>query len=95
LLVRESACEGGHRSLSREHNLLHYRIRGWSAVQEGLAVKDAVQIRRNLPECLVVVLVAMGAADLVNVLPFRLLQRERGFCAAAANGKASRQSDTN
>jgi hypothetical protein len=73
LLVRESACEGGHRSLPHEHNLAHFHIRGWSAIKEGLATEYEVQIRRNLFECLVVVLVTMGAADLVKVLARSLL----------------------
>jgi len=35
-----------------------------------------VQIGRNLLEFQVVFLMAVGAADLVEVLPFRLLRRE-------------------
>jgi hypothetical protein len=78
LLVRESACEGGHHSLPYQHILPHGCICSWNASEEGLAVEDAVQIRRDFLKCLVVILVAMGAADLVKVFAFRLLRGERG-----------------
>ena len=40
-------------------------------------VKDAMQIRRNLLERQIVVLVAVGAANLIEVLAFRLLRGQR------------------
>jgi hypothetical protein len=79
LLVRESAGEGGHGSLPREHNLPYYSIRGRSAAEEGVAVEDVVQIGRDFPERLVVVLVAMSAPDLIKALAFRLLRGKRGL----------------
>ena len=42
-----------------------------------VAIEDAVQVRRNFLEREVIVFVAMGAAHLVKVLPFRLLRSER------------------
>jgi hypothetical protein len=40
-------------------------------------VEDAVQVRRNLLESQVVVLMAMGAAYLIKVLAFRFLRSQR------------------
>jgi hypothetical protein len=42
-----------------------------------------MQVGRNLFEIEVVVLVAMSAANIVEVLPFRLLLRESWFAMAA------------
>jgi len=47
-----------------------------------------VQIRRNLLELLIVIFVTVGAADLVEVLAFRLLRGERGPAMATAQSKA-------
>jgi hypothetical protein len=37
-----------------------------------------MQVRGNLPEAQIIVLVTVGAADLIEVLPFSLLWGERG-----------------
>ena len=77
LLVVESVGKGRHGPLPCEYNLPHNSIRGRGAIEEGLAIEDVVQIRRDFPESLVVVFMAMGAADLIKVFAFCLLRGKR------------------
>src|ERR1035441_9273059 len=92
LLLGESAGEGGHHSLPRLHILPHRLVGGGSAAGQRLPRKDAMQVRRNLLEGQVVVLVAMGAVFLVEALPFRFLWSERW--RRAAGGKARSEEHT-
>jgi hypothetical protein len=48
-------------------------------------VEDAVQIRRNLLESQVVLLVAVGAANLIEALALRFLRRQRRRSMAASH----------
>ncbi len=77
LLIGKSTGKGGHHSLPCQHVLPYSCVRGSSAAGQGLAVKYSMQVRRDFLEPQVVVLVAMGAANLIKVLPFRLLRSER------------------
>src|ERR1035437_221431 len=88
MLLGEAACKGGHHSLPCQNILPYGRVRCGSAAGEGLAVKDAAQIRRNLLEGQVVLLVAVGATGLVEALPCRLLRGERQRDMATAQAKA-------
>lgn len=83
LLVGKAAFEGGHHASARKHLARNYLIGGGQAAGQCGAVEEAVQVRRDLLEAEVVVLVAVGATAVVEMLPFRLLRGEFGFGAAA------------
>lgn len=74
LLVSESADKRRHHSLPSENVLPYRRIGGGHPTWQRLAFKDAVKIRRNLLERKIVLLVAVGAANLVEMLALRLLR---------------------
>lgn len=76
LLFREAAAEAGHHSLPSKNILPYGGVGGRCAAGQGLAVKNAVQVGRNLLERQVVVFVAMCASNLVKMLAFRLLRGE-------------------
>ncbi len=78
LLVVESACKTGHHASTLQDVLPDGLVGGGNATGEGRAGEDAVQIGRDLLEGEVVVLMTMGAANLVEVLPCLLLWGERG-----------------
>ncbi len=78
LLLGESSGKGGHHSLPFQDVLPHSLIRGRSATGQGLALKNLMQIWRNLLQTKIIIPVAVGAADLVDVLAFDLLRGERG-----------------
>ena len=76
LLLGESSREPRHQSPAGK-NILPYRgIRRWNAAGQCLAFKEPMQIWRNFLQRQIVLLVAMRAAHLVEVLAFRLLLRE-------------------
>lgn len=77
LFVGKAASEGGHHSLAREHIPSHRFVGGRSAAGQRLPRKNAAQVRRNLLEGQVVILVAMGATDLIEAFPFRFLRSKR------------------
>ncbi len=76
LLVGKPAGKSRHHPLAREHHALKLPIAGRRAAGKGTLRENSMQIRRNLLEVQVVVLVAMGTANLVEVLTFRLLWSE-------------------
>ena len=76
LLVGEPAGKGGHHSLPGIDHAPHFRIAGRGSAGQRGAGEDAMEVRRNLLQVQVVVLVAMGASGLVEVLPFCLLRGE-------------------
>lgn len=83
LLLGEAAAEAGHHSLPCQDILSHGRIGGRRAAGQGDMVEDAMQVGRNLLESQVVLLVAVGAAYLVEVLARRLLRSQRRRSVAA------------
>ncbi len=78
LLVAKAACEGRHHSLPRQYDAPHFRVgRGRTAGQRRSS-EHPMQIRRNLLQRQVIVLVAVRAAYLVEMLAFGLLGRKAG-----------------
>lgn len=73
LLVREPAGKGGHHPLPGKDHALHFGIGGRGSTGQRGAGKDAMKVGRDFLQVQVVILVAVGAADRVEVLPFRLL----------------------
>ncbi len=78
MLFGESTGEGGHQPLSREHNLLYIGISSRGTTGQYRGGKHSVKIGRDLLQAKVVVRVAMGATNLVQVLPFQLLLSKGG-----------------
>jgi len=83
LLVRKPAGKRRHHSLPSQHNARNLGVAGRRTAGQSGSGKDPMQVGRNLFEIEVVVLVAMSAANIVEVLPFRFLLREGWFAMAA------------
>lgn len=83
LLIRKSAGERWHHPLSVKDYPLHFLVRGGSAAGKLVVVKDRMKIGRHLLEAQVVILVAVRATPLVEMLPLGLLLGEAGAMAAA------------
>ena len=77
LLVGESADKARHHSLPCQHILPHGFVRGRNSAGQSFAGEDAMQVWGYLLERQVVVFMAVGAANLVKVLPFSFLRCER------------------
>ena len=77
LHLGEAAGEAGHHSPAPYNILTHRRVSCQGAAWERLPSEDVVQVRRNFLEGQIVVLMAMGATDLVEALPCCLLRSER------------------
>lgn len=77
LFLRHLICERGHRSLPCYQNLLNLRIRRRFAVRQCVPAEEAMQIWRNFFQVQIVRFVAVRAADVVQMLAFGLLWRER------------------
>jgi len=92
LLLGEAAGKAGHHSVPCQNISPDSRIGGWNSAGQGSAVKDAVQVWRNLLEDQIVVFVAVRAANLVEVLPFSLLRSQRRRRVAASQ-KGHRQTN--
>ena len=73
LLLSKAAGEGGHHSLAGKNHPTHLDIGCGSAAGESCPAKDCVQVRWRLLKRQVVLLVAVGAAAEVQVLPCYLL----------------------
>ena len=80
LLLGEAAGETRHHSLPCQHILPHRFIRGRNSAGQCLAVKEAVQVRRDFLQRQIVVLMAMGATNLVEMLAFC-------FCGVSAGAE--------
>jgi hypothetical protein len=77
LLVGKATVKGWHHSLTREYDVLNLGIGcGCSAWQSGMH-EDTVEIRWSLFQIQVVLIMAMGAANVVKVFAF-CLQRSEG-----------------
>src|ERR1035437_3951015 len=88
LFAGEAAGEAGHHSLPCQHILPHYFVVCWNSAGQRLTVEDAAQVRRGFLERQVVVLVTVGAANLVKVLAFGLLRGKCRCCMAASECEA-------
>ena len=73
LLLSKAAGEGGHHSLAGKNHPTHLDIGCRSAAGESCPAKDCVQVRWRLLKRQVVLLVTVGAAAEVQVLPCYLL----------------------
>jgi hypothetical protein len=76
LLVGKPAGKSRHHPLARERHALKFPIAGRCAAGKSTLRENSMQIRGDLLEVQVVVLVAMSTANLVEVLTFRLLWGE-------------------
>src|SRR5581483_1385087 len=70
-------------SLAVQQHLLHIGVGRGPPAGQLIPVKEAVQVRRLFFEAQIVLLVAMRAADFIELLPFCLLWRECGFRVTA------------
>jgi hypothetical protein len=86
LVFGEAALEGGHFALAEEDLVADYGVRGGDAAGEFGAGEDGVDIRGWWFEGEVVFFVAVGAADLVEVLAFGLLGGEWGWGVTRGEG---------
>ena len=77
LLFVESACKAGHHAATLQHILSDGLVGYRDAAGEGLLVEQPVQVGWNFLQRQVVILIAMGAAHIVEILPFGLLWSER------------------
>lgn len=95
LLFGEAPVETGHHSPACQYVLPHRDIRGRRAAGQGLALKDAMQIGRNLLQRQIIVFVAMGAADLIQMLARGFLRGQRRTGAAARKAQAADRRNQN
>jgi len=68
--------ERGHDSLARQQNLLHLSIRRRLSIRQCVPAEESVQIRRNLFQMQIILLVAMSATNVIEMLAFGLLRRQ-------------------
>jgi len=97
LFATEAALKAGHHSPAHENIPPHRLVRGDSAAGQGRALKEMVQVGRNFLESQVVVLVAVGAANLIKAPALSLLRgkRGRGMAAGQSGADAGRQPGAN
>ena len=76
LCLVEATGKRGHHALARQNDLSDSIVRRRNSAGKRAPAKDPMQVRRNLLEGEVIVLVAMGAPHRVQVLPFLLLGGE-------------------
>ena len=77
LFLAESPGKGRHGSLTCQNHAPHLGIRGGRAAGQIPVAEKPVKNRRNLLESQIVVLVAVGATNLVEVLAFHFLRSQR------------------
>jgi hypothetical protein len=92
LFIGKAPGKGGHHPLPGQNHTLDLGIGGSGAAGQRLLLKDAVQVWRNFLQSQIVVLVAMGAAGLVEVLALRLLLRKLRNRTAAGRADAQAES---
>ena len=83
MLVGEAAGESGHQTLAGKDHAADLGIGCGRAAGKSGTSENRVQIRRDFFERKIIVLVAVGAAGLVEVLPFLLLRGQCGLAVAA------------
>jgi hypothetical protein len=93
LFVGKSAGESGHHALACYYHALYLGVAGGNAARQCGCGKHPVKIGRDLLETKVVFFVAMGAADLVQVLPFCLLLGKSSLSMATSH-RERKQRDT-
>ncbi len=91
LLSRKATRKRRHHSLARQDHALHISVARRGSAGQSRVLKDRMQIGRDFLERQIVVLVAMGAANVVKVLPFELLVGESRLTAASSQN--DRQKD--
>ena len=90
LFVVEAPCKPRHQSPAHKDILPNRGVRCRNAAGQRLAVKDTVQIGRDFLEGEIIILMAMRAANLIEVLACCLLGGEgrRGVTACDTNTHA-------
>ena len=83
MLVGEPAGKGGHHSLPGKDHLRHSGVSSRGSAGQCGAGEDAMEVGRDFLQVQVIILVAVGAADLVEVLPFCFLRGEGRLGVAA------------
>lgn len=83
LLVRETAFEGRHHAAAGEYLALYHLIGCRYSAGQGGTAEETVQVWRRRLEAEVVIFMAVGAAHVVEMLPFCLLRGQCRFGAAA------------
>ena len=92
LFLRHLIFKRRHHSLPGHQHLLNLRIRRRLAIRQCVPVKHAMQIRRNLLQAQIVFFVAVRTANVIEMLAFCLLGRERRHRPATRYaGKSSGQ----
>ncbi len=93
LFLRHLIFKRRHHSLPCHQHLLNLRISRWLTIRQSVPAEDAMQIRRNLLQVQIIFLVAVRAANVIEMLAFSLLRRQRRRRPATnyAAGKRSQQ----
>jgi hypothetical protein len=92
LFLRHLIRKRGHRSLPCSQYLLNLRVRRRLALRQCVPAEDTMQTRRNLLQVQIVLFVAVRTANVIQVLAFSLLLRQRRRRSAARHaGKSSEQ----
>ena len=93
LFLGKAASKAGHHSLPCKNILPYSHVRRRSAAGKGLAIKEAMQVWWDLLEDQVVVFVAVGTSNLVEMFTFGFL---RGECRSGVTaGEAEQRPQAN
>lgn len=90
LILVESAGKAWHHTPTLQHILLDGFVSRRSTAGQGLLVENPVEIGWNLLEGEVIVLMAVRASPLVEMLPSLLLGSEFRYCTATEIEKGNR-----
>ena len=88
LLFVEPAVERRHHSFACEYNMPYIGVSCGRAAGKGGLLEDAAQVRWNFLESQIIVPMAMGAANFVEMLPFCLLRCKRLGAATGCEGES-------
>ncbi len=92
LLLRHLIRKRRHRSLPSHQYLFDLCIRRRLAIRQSVPAEDTMQTRRNPLQAQIILLVAVRAANVIQMLAFSLLELERRRRATTSYaGKSGRQ----
>jgi hypothetical protein len=90
LRLGEAAFKGGHHAFASVEDAGDFLIGGGCATGQVWMLKDRMQVGRDFFEFEIVVLVAVGAAHLVEVFALGLLRSERRLAMAGGDEQERR-----
>lgn len=98
MILGEAAGKGRHEAFAAEHDTGDFGVACLCAAGQDWMLENTMKIRRRLFQSKVVVLVAVGASDLVKMLSLGLLRRQRPpgmtACNACGSGDADQQASS-